>query len=120
MAPFSEAPQKNVPQGTEAVIVDAKLPEVKRAFVNEGVIVQQNSDSQFETKPKDYDFSGSLYCQGFDEGSKTRVVLYVRPEGLYEEVDDARIVYNGNERIKPAFSWVADIMDRNNLAYEFE
>jgi len=121
--PFSEAPVKQIPDGTKSIIVDAPIQKTKSAFVDEGVIVEQNSPSQFETKPKDYDWSGSVYCQGFDEDEKTKVVIYVRPDGMMEGVDDARITYEGEQqwknRVKPAFNWVANIMEKNNLNYKF-
>ena len=118
-APFSDVPVKDIPEDTKSIIVYGDLQEVKQAFVKENFIVEQNSEQEFTTKPKDFKAMVTIYYQAMKEEDKTRVVAIDKrdydsfrvgsQEGFLNETDQAII-----------FSTIIEVCENSGLKYKVE
>jgi hypothetical protein len=107
-----------VPQGTEAITTNAQLQDVKSAFVEKGIVLEQNSESEFKTEPMNLTPFAVIYYQAMKNGDGTKIVAIDKREykSFRVGVDDVL----SDQHHEKIWGLVADIMDRNNLAYEFK
>jgi hypothetical protein len=117
--PLSDIKVREVPAGTKSVIVNADLQKVKEVFVDDGLIVNQNSDNEFKTEPLEFPAYTSYY-QAMNHQDKVKVIA-VGWQTLTEFQKKERVVRETNDPkalSRRIFSKVVNICEANNLEYE--